>query len=55
MGVCISIWGVSSQQALAGVIGPMIEVPVLACGGSADRHRFLLSRKDLMRLRLNQL
>jgi ACR3 family arsenite transporter len=27
--VCISIWGVSSQQALAGVIGPLIEVPVL--------------------------
>jgi len=27
--VCISIWGVSSQEALAGVIGPLIEVPVL--------------------------
>jgi ACR3 family arsenite transporter len=27
--VCISIWGVTSQQALAGVIGPLIEVPVL--------------------------
>ena len=27
--VCISIWGVSSRQALAGVIGPLIEVPVL--------------------------
>jgi ACR3 family arsenite transporter len=27
--VCISIWGVESQQALAGVIGPLIEVPVL--------------------------
>ena len=27
--VCISIWGVSSQQALAGVVGPLIEVPVL--------------------------
>ncbi|MFN7678451.1 MAG: ACR3 family arsenite efflux transporter [Cyanobacteriota bacterium] len=27
--VCISLWGVSSQQALAGVIGPLIEVPVL--------------------------
>ena len=27
--VCISIWGISSQQALAGVIGPLIEVPVL--------------------------
>ena len=27
--VCISIWGVSSKQALAGVIGPLIEVPVL--------------------------
>ena len=27
--VCISIWGVASQQALAGVIGPLIEVPVL--------------------------
>jgi len=27
--VCISIWGISSQQALAGVIGPVIEVPVL--------------------------
>jgi ACR3 family arsenite transporter len=26
---CISIWGVTSQQALAGVIGPLIEVPVL--------------------------
>lgn len=27
--VCISIWGATSQQALAGVIGPLIEVPVL--------------------------
>jgi ACR3 family arsenite transporter len=27
--VFISIWGVTSQQALAGVIGPLIEVPVL--------------------------
>jgi ACR3 family arsenite transporter len=27
--VCISLWGVTSQQALAGVIGPLIEVPVL--------------------------
>jgi len=27
--VCISLWGVASQQALAGVIGPLIEVPVL--------------------------
>jgi ACR3 family arsenite transporter len=27
--VCISIWGVTSKQALAGVIGPLIEVPVL--------------------------
>jgi ACR3 family arsenite transporter len=27
--VAISIWGVASQQALAGVIGPLIEVPVL--------------------------
>ena len=27
--VCISIWGISSKQALAGVIGPLIEVPVL--------------------------
>jgi ACR3 family arsenite transporter len=27
--VCISIWGVTSQQALAGVVGPLIEVPVL--------------------------
>ena len=27
--VSISVWGVSSQQALAGVIGPLIEVPVL--------------------------
>lgn len=27
--VCISIWGVGSKQALAGVIGPLIEVPVL--------------------------
>jgi ACR3 family arsenite transporter len=27
--VSISIWGISSQQALAGVIGPLIEVPVL--------------------------
>jgi ACR3 family arsenite transporter len=27
--VCISVWGISSQQALAGVIGPLIEVPVL--------------------------
>lgn len=29
MGVCISIWGVSSQQSVAGVIDPLIEVPVL--------------------------
>jgi ACR3 family arsenite transporter len=27
--VCINIWGVTSQQALAGVISPLIEVPVL--------------------------
>jgi len=27
--VCISIWGIGSKQALAGVIGPLIEVPVL--------------------------
>jgi len=27
--VCISVWGIRSQQALAGVIGPLIEVPVL--------------------------
>jgi ACR3 family arsenite transporter len=27
--VCISLWGIHSQQALAGVIGPLIEVPVL--------------------------
>ena len=27
--VCISLWGVASPQALAGVIGPLIEVPVL--------------------------
>ena len=27
--VCISLWGISSQQALAGVVGPLIEVPVL--------------------------
>ena len=27
--VCISVWGISSKQALAGVIGPLIEVPVL--------------------------
>jgi len=27
--VCISIWGVTSKQALAGAIGPLIEVPVL--------------------------
>jgi arsenite transporter len=27
--VCIRIWGISSKQALAGVIGPLIEVPVL--------------------------
>lgn len=27
--VSISVWGVSSKQALAGVIGPLIEVPVL--------------------------
>jgi len=27
--VCISLWGINSQQALAGVIGPLIEVPVL--------------------------
>ena len=27
--VSISVWGVTSQQALAGVVGPLIEVPVL--------------------------
>jgi ACR3 family arsenite transporter len=27
--VCISVWGIRSEQALAGVIGPLIEVPVL--------------------------
>lgn len=27
--VSISVWGASSQQALAGVIGPLIEVPIL--------------------------
>ncbi|MEB3200562.1 MAG: arsenical-resistance protein, partial [Synechococcaceae cyanobacterium] len=27
--VSIGVWGVTSQQALAGVIGPLIEVPVL--------------------------
>ena len=27
--VCISFWGVASQQALAGAIAPLIEVPVL--------------------------
>jgi ACR3 family arsenite transporter len=27
--VSISLWGLESQQALAGVIGPLIEVPVL--------------------------
>jgi ACR3 family arsenite transporter len=27
--VCVSLWGVASEQALAGVIGPLIEVPVL--------------------------
>jgi ACR3 family arsenite transporter len=27
--VSVSVWGVSSRQALAGVIGPLIEVPVL--------------------------
>ncbi|MFM7314185.1 MAG: arsenic resistance protein, partial [Cyanobium sp.] len=27
--VSIGVWGVTSRQALAGVIGPLIEVPVL--------------------------
>lgn len=27
--VSISVWGVRSRQALAGAIGPLIEVPVL--------------------------
>lgn len=27
--VCIGVFGVSSGQALAGVVGPLIEVPVL--------------------------
>ncbi|MGZ6793138.1 MAG: arsenic resistance protein, partial [Mycobacteriales bacterium] len=27
--VCISVFGVTSGQALAGVVGPLIEVPVL--------------------------
>jgi ACR3 family arsenite transporter len=27
--VSISLWGLESQQALAGVIGPLIEVPAL--------------------------
>ena len=27
--VCIGVWGVTSGQALAGTIGPLIEVPAL--------------------------
>jgi ACR3 family arsenite transporter len=41
--VCISIWGIDSQQALAGVIGPLIEVPVLVSLVYVSlglRHRF---------------
>ena len=44
--VCISIWGIRSQQALAGVIGPLIEVPVLVSLVSVSlglRHRFQAS------------
>jgi ACR3 family arsenite transporter len=29
--VCIGVFGVTSGQALAGVVGPLIEVPVLVC------------------------
>ena len=41
--VSISVWGVSSRQALAGVIGPLIEVPVLVALVYVSlwlRHRF---------------
>lgn len=27
--VCIALWGVASEQALAATIGPLVEVPVL--------------------------
>lgn len=27
--MCIATWGVGSDQALAGTIGPLVEVPVL--------------------------
>ena len=27
--MCISVWGVGSDQALAATIGPLVEVPVL--------------------------
>jgi len=35
--VSIGVWGVTSQQALAGVIGPLIEVPVLVALVSVSR------------------